>query len=136
MYPFPLPPRRYEIFAEQGYEVAQYNAAWLLHHGVSWRAASVPPAATTAGSGEDGAVSALDSILALVGEPSLQEGRTATAAHVSRADAAKALRLFGLSAGQGNVHARIHIGDYHYYGQVRRVGSFVVVCAFAGGLLR
>lgn len=80
---------KYAVMAQQGYEVAQHNAAYLLDAGFLNPSAFSPTLSLT---------------------PS---GTTLTQETV----ASSAVMLYRLAAQQGNVDANLKIGDYYYYGK-------------------
>jgi len=82
----------YLVAAEIGFEVAQANAAWLLENGASLSGMGA--------TSEDYFDAVVDKMLA------------ANQVHSSP----DSLRLYELSALQGNVQARLKIGDFYYYG--------------------
>ncbi|KAI8822620.1 uncharacterized protein EV422DRAFT_566297 [Fimicolochytrium jonesii] len=85
---------KYLFAAERGYEVAQTNAAWIIDRGYynpEKTGALLPPAHATK-----------------------KSDRT----DVQPYDAhSTALYLWNRAANQGNVNARVKMGDYYYYGQ-------------------
>lgn len=106
----------YARAAEQGYEVAAWNAAWLLHHRFATLAAAMARNAATAALPQ---VSSNSDQTDDEGTNERREGsRPGGAAHLVEEEeiAAKALRFFLRSANQGNVEAHLRVGDYHYYG--------------------
>ncbi|RLN62036.1 hypothetical protein BBJ29_005130 [Phytophthora kernoviae] len=92
---------KYAVMAQQGYEVAQHNAAYLLDYNFL-------------------APSAFSSILSL--KPfgvELDEDVVASTA----------VMLYKLAAQQGNVDANLKIGDYYYYGKGGHQVDFVKASA-------
>ncbi|GLE07503.1 hypothetical protein PINS_up017863 [Pythium insidiosum] len=90
---------KYAVMAQQGYEVAQHNAAYLLDFGFLTPLFTSPVIGAAA--------------------PSLASTVAAySASSLTRAEAeAGAIQLYKMAAMQGNVDANLKIGDYFYYGK-------------------
>ena len=101
----------------QGYEVAQWNAAWLLDRHIATGAPSTSgpwrdtvaytleapsDGGDSSGNHEDGDSSADN-----------EDGEVS----IERASESAALRLFEKSAQLGHVASHLRMGDYHYYGR-------------------
>nr|CCA20031.1 sel1 family protein putative [Albugo laibachii Nc14] len=82
---------KYAVMAEQGYEVAQHNAAYLLDHGYLSPSVSSGPG--------------WQWINAIVSDSTKATYDTS------------AVRLYELAALQDNIDANLKIGDYYYYGK-------------------
>ncbi|KAJ0412338.1 hypothetical protein ATCC90586_009528 [Pythium insidiosum] len=89
---------KYAVMAQQGYEVAQHNAAYLLDFGFLTPLFASPIMAST---------------------PSLPSTMVShSSSSLTRAEAeAGAIQLYKMAAMQGNVDANLKIGDYYYYGK-------------------
>lgn len=92
----------YLVAAELGCEIAQNNAAWLLDNGFSLNLAEPKEGE------EEEAPGMIMQVLEGVFGPSIHSLGQVTGSK-------DALRLFILSAEQGNNEARVKIGDYYYY---------------------
>ncbi|CAH0491478.1 unnamed protein product [Peronospora farinosa] len=93
---------KYAVMAQQGYEIAQHNAAYLLDNGFLTPSAFSPLLSWTP--------SAMD-----FGENVV----TSTA-----------VMLYRLAAQQGNADANLKIGDYYYYGKGGNRADFVKASAY------
>lgn len=102
----------------QGYEVAQWNAAWLLDRHIAtgapstsgpWRdtVAYTLEAPSEGGDSSDSPSDGGDS------SADNEDGEVS----VERASESAALRLFEKSAQLGHVASHLRMGDYHYYGR-------------------
>jgi SEL1 protein len=91
--------RKYIVLAEQGYEIAQHNAAWMLEQqlGTSSAVVSSPDLRKTA---KDAANSPI--------ELSLKKAKNNLGELT--------LRLYKNAASQGNIDANLKIGDFYFYG--------------------
>ncbi|RLN89846.1 hypothetical protein BBJ28_00004059 [Nothophytophthora sp. Chile5] len=92
---------KYAVMAQQGYEVAQHNAAYLLDYDFLTPSAFSPMLSLT---------------------PSAMELEEDVVA-------ATAVMLYKLAALQGNVDANLKIGDYYYYGKGSHPVDFVKASA-------
>ena len=93
----------YLVAAELGCEIAQNNAAWLLDNGFSL----TPTKAGDEDEEEDSNSMLMNIMEELFGTSMHKLGQVT--------GSKDALRLFILSAEQGNNEARVKIGDYYYY---------------------
>ncbi|KAG7380357.1 Protein sel-1 1 [Phytophthora pseudosyringae] len=92
---------KYAVMAQQGYEVAQHNAAYLLDYDFLTPSAFSPMLSLTPSGME------------------LEEDAVASTA----------VMLYRLAAQQGNVDANLKIGDYYYYGKGGHPVDFVKASA-------